>query len=72
MVSRVAGVLTALLSALGIGGGIGIGLFLGAGAALAKAGPVGILLAYILVGALLWTVMISLGSSATLLSAVLN
>ncbi|GAA5984888.1 hypothetical protein JCM5350_002598 [Sporobolomyces pararoseus] len=52
---------------IGIGGGIGTGLFIGTGAALAKAGPAGLLLAYCVVGAILWCVMESIGELATLL-----
>jgi hypothetical protein len=53
---------------IGFGGGIGTGLFIGTGSALAKAGPAGLLLAYIIVGAILWCVMESLGELATLVS----
>ncbi|EPQ25903.1 uncharacterized protein PFL1_06576 [Pseudozyma flocculosa PF-1] len=42
---------------IGIGGGIGTGLFVGAGYALANAGPVGVLLAFTLVGSVLVPVM---------------
>ncbi|GAA6060668.1 hypothetical protein JCM10212_001224 [Sporobolomyces blumeae] len=52
---------------IGIGGGIGTGLFIGTGAALAKAGPLGLLLAFCVVGAILWCVMESIGELATLL-----
>ncbi|RSH92088.1 hypothetical protein EHS25_008500 [Saitozyma podzolica] len=52
---------------IGFGGGIGTGLFIGTGSALAKAGPAGLLLAYIIVGAILWCVMESLGELATLI-----
>ncbi|GAA5838134.1 hypothetical protein JCM5353_001508 [Sporobolomyces roseus] len=52
---------------IGIGGGIGTGLFIGTGAALANAGPAGLLLAYCFVGAILWCVMESIGELATLL-----
>ncbi|TGO57989.1 hypothetical protein BOTNAR_0190g00110 [Botryotinia narcissicola] len=48
------------------GGGIGTGLFIGTGAALANAGPLGLLLAYSVVGLLLWCVMESIGELATL------
>jgi hypothetical protein len=53
---------------IGFGGGIGTGLFIGTGSALAKAGPAGLLLAYIIVGAILWCVMESLGELTTLVS----
>lgn len=52
---------------IGFGGGIGTGLFIGTGAALAKAGPLGLLLAYIIVGGILWCVMESIGELATLI-----
>ncbi|KAK8847706.1 hypothetical protein IAR55_005565 [Kwoniella newhampshirensis] len=52
---------------IGFGGGIGTGLFIGTGAALAKAGPAGLLLAYVVVGAILWCVMEGLGEMATLI-----
>jgi amino acid permease len=53
---------------IGFGGGIGTGLFIGTGSALAKAGPAGLLLAYIIVGGVLWCVMECLGELATLVS----
>ncbi|GAA5945966.1 hypothetical protein JCM10213_006207 [Rhodosporidiobolus nylandii] len=52
---------------IGFSGGIGTGLFIGAGAAYAKAGPAGLLLAYIVVGAILWCVMQSISELATLI-----
>lgn len=51
---------------IGFGGGIGTGLFIGTGAALAKAGPLGLLLAFTIVGGILWCVMESIGELATL------
>ncbi|KAI9640200.1 hypothetical protein NHQ30_011437 [Ciborinia camelliae] len=51
---------------IGFGGGIGTGLFIGTGAALANAGPLGLLLAYSVVGLILWCVMESIGELATL------
>ncbi|RKF58095.1 Proline-specific permease [Erysiphe neolycopersici] len=51
---------------IGFGGGIGTGLFIGTGSALATSGPAGLLLAYIIVGGLLWCVMESIGEMATL------
>ncbi|RDW90970.1 hypothetical protein BP5796_02135 [Coleophoma crateriformis] len=51
---------------IGFGGGIGTGLFIGTGAALAKAGPLGLLLAFMIVGGILWCVMESIGELATL------
>ncbi|CEJ60079.1 Proline-specific permease [Penicillium brasilianum] len=52
---------------IGFCSGIGTGLFIGTGAAYAKAGPAGLLLAYIIVGAVLWCVMQSIAELATLL-----
>ncbi|GAA5865126.1 hypothetical protein JCM8547_007721 [Rhodosporidiobolus lusitaniae] len=52
---------------IGFSGGIGTGLFIGAGAAYAKAGPAGLLLAYCVVGAILWCVMQSISELATLI-----
>jgi amino acid permease len=51
---------------MGFCSGIGTGLFIGTGAAYAKAGPAGLLLAYIVVGSVLWCVMQSIGELATL------
>ncbi|EPE32794.1 hypothetical protein GLAREA_07928 [Glarea lozoyensis ATCC 20868] len=51
---------------IGFGGGIGTGLFIGTGAALANAGPLGLLLAFCIVGVVLWCVMESIGELATL------
>lgn len=53
---------------IGFGGGIGTGLFIGTGSALASAGPAGLLLAYVVVGAILWCVMECLGEMATYVS----
>jgi amino acid permease len=53
---------------IGFGGGIGTGLFIGTGSALAKAGPAGLLIAYIVVGAILWCIMECLGEMATYVS----
>ncbi|KAB8068757.1 amino acid permease/ SLC12A domain-containing protein [Aspergillus leporis] len=52
---------------IGFCSGIGTGLFVGTGAAYAKAGPAGLLLAYIVVGLVLWCVMQSIAELATLL-----
>lgn len=49
------------LTMISIGGAIGTGLFLGSGAAIHTAGPGGALLAYALVGAMVFFVMTSLG-----------
>jgi amino acid permease len=51
---------------MGFCSGIGTGLFIGTGAAYAKAGPAGLLLAYLVVGSVLWCVMQSIGELATL------
>lgn len=53
---------------IGFCSGIGTGLFIGSGAAYAKAGPAGLLLAYSLVGVVLWCVMQSISELATLVS----
>lgn len=45
--------------------GIGTGLFIGTGAAYAKAGPAGLLIAYCIVGLVLWCVMQSIAELAT-------
>lgn len=50
---------------IGFCSGIGTGLFVGTGAAYAKAGPAGLLLAYIIVGMVLWCVMQSIAELAT-------
>ncbi|OCA91850.1 amino acid permease [Pseudobacillus wudalianchiensis] len=52
------------LTMISIGGSIGTGLFLSSGAAIHTAGPGGALLAYILVGAMVYFVMTSLGEMA--------
>lgn len=48
-----------------IGGTIGTGLFIGSGTAVADAGPVGALIAYIFVGTIVYSVMSSLAEMAT-------
>ncbi|KAA8647555.1 hypothetical protein EYZ11_007008 [Aspergillus tanneri] len=53
------------LQMIAIGGTIGTGLFIGSGTAIAKAGPVGALIAYLFVGSIVFSVMISLGEVAT-------
>jgi amino acid permease len=53
---------------IGFCSGIGTGLFIGTGSAYATAGPAGLLLAYIVVGAVLWAVMQSIAELATLVS----
>ncbi|KAH8664665.1 amino acid permease/ SLC12A domain-containing protein [Xylariales sp. PMI_506] len=52
---------------IGITSGIGTGLFIGSGAAYAKAGPAGLLLAFVLVGLVLWCVMQSIAELATVI-----
>lgn len=47
------------------GGTIGTGLFIGSGTAIANAGPAGALIAYLFVGSLVYSVMVSLGEVAT-------
>ncbi|KAJ6014213.1 hypothetical protein N7540_008804 [Penicillium herquei] len=55
------------LAMIAIGGTIGTGLFIGSGTAIADAGPVGALIAYIFVGSIVYSVMVSLGEIATFL-----
>lgn len=50
---------------IGFCSGIGTGLFIGTGAAYANAGPAGLLLAYTIVGSVLWCVMQSIAELAT-------
>lgn len=52
---------------LSIGGAVGTGLFIGAGSALATAGPASCLLAYLFIGTIMYSVMVSLGEMATYL-----
>ncbi|KAF8649785.1 hypothetical protein AX16_005551 [Volvariella volvacea WC 439] len=49
------------IAMISIGGVIGVGLFLGTAGALRNGGPLGLLLGYITMGTICWTVMISLG-----------
>ncbi|KAF4998664.1 hypothetical protein FGRMN_2990 [Fusarium graminum] len=51
---------------IGLCSGIGTGLFIGTGSAYATAGPAGLLLAYTVVGSVLWCVMQSISELATL------
>ncbi|KAI9734045.1 MAG: hypothetical protein M1818_006983 [Claussenomyces sp. TS43310] len=53
------------LQMIAIGGTIGTGLFIGSGGAIAKSGPAGALIAYIFVGTIVYSVMVSLGEMAT-------
>ncbi|KAF1848656.1 histidine permease [Cucurbitaria berberidis CBS 394.84] len=55
------------LQFVAIGGTVGTGIFIASGGSLAKAGPAGLLLAYIFVGTLVYSVMLSLGEMATYL-----
>ncbi|WAH37616.1 amino acid permease [Alicyclobacillus dauci] len=53
------------LSMIAIGGAIGTGLFVASGSSISTAGPGGALLAYIIVGAMVYFVMTGLGEMAT-------
>ncbi len=53
------------LNMIAIGGSIGTGLFLASGATIASAGPGGALLAYCLIGVMIYFLMTSLGELAT-------
>ncbi|NNG81906.1 amino acid permease [Acinetobacter sp. ANC 5378] len=53
------------LNMIAIGGSIGTGLFLASGATIANAGPGGALLAYALIGLMIYFLMTSLGELAT-------
>ena len=53
------------LNMIAIGGSIGTGLFLASGATIASAGPGGALLAYCLIGLMIYFLMTSLGELAT-------
>ncbi|CAG9944026.1 unnamed protein product [Clonostachys rosea f. rosea IK726] len=55
------------LQFIAIGGAIGTGLFLGTGSALAKAGPVSLLIAFIFIGSVVYSVMVALGEMAAYL-----
>ncbi|KAJ5937273.1 Arginine permease CAN1 [Penicillium verhagenii] len=55
------------LQMIAIGGTIGTGLFISSGEALAHAGPIGALIAYIFIGSIVFSVMTSLGEIATYL-----
>jgi amino acid permease len=54
---------------IGFCSGIGTGLFIGTGSAYANAGPAGLLLAYIIVGSVLWCVMQSVAELATVVGS---
>ncbi|PCH39052.1 amino acid permease [Wolfiporia cocos MD-104 SS10] len=55
------------ISMISIGGVIGTGLFVGTATSLTQGGPVGLLLGYLLVGSLCYSVMVCLGEMAALL-----
>lgn len=55
------------LNMIAIGGAIGTGLFVASGATISQAGPGGALLAYALIGIMVWLVMQSLGEMAAYL-----
>ncbi|ODN72883.1 hypothetical protein L202_08306 [Cryptococcus amylolentus CBS 6039] len=57
---------------IGFGGGIGVGVYVASGAALATAGPAGLLLAYALMGTVSWALMQSVGEITTLLPSAGN
>jgi len=52
------------LTMIALGGAIGTGLFVASGASIAQAGPGGALLAYVLIGAMVYCLMTSLGELA--------
>jgi amino acid transporter len=54
------------ISMIAIGGTIGTGLFVGSGAALSAGGPVGLLLGYVIMGSVVYSMMIALGEMATM------
>lgn len=54
------------VSMIAIGGTIGTGLFLGSGEALHQGGPVGILLGYLIMGAVVYSMMVALGEMVTM------
>jgi amino acid transporter len=51
---------------IAFGGSIGTGLFLASGKALANGGPASVLLAYMIVGVMVWCTMQALGEMAVL------
>ncbi|KAF9949317.1 hypothetical protein BGZ65_007414 [Modicella reniformis] len=55
------------LSMISIAGTIGTGLFLASGASIAQAGPLGALIAYVMIGTMVYFMMTSLGEMATLI-----
>ncbi|KAF9082523.1 hypothetical protein BGX23_012382 [Mortierella sp. AD031] len=55
------------LSMISIAGTIGTGLFLASGSSISQAGPLGALIAYIMIGSMVFFMMTSLGEMATLI-----
>jgi len=51
---------------IAIGGTIGTGLFVGSGAALSNGGPVGLLLGYLIMGTVVYSMVVALGEMTTL------
>jgi len=51
---------------IAIGGTIGTGLFLGSGAALHAGGPVGLILGYVIMGTVMYSMIVALGEMTTL------
>jgi amino acid permease len=60
------------VSMIAIAGTIGTGLFLGSGGALAKGGPVGAVLGYLIVGGLVGAMMYSLGEVCICIALLCN
>ena len=56
------------LNMIAIGGSIGTGLFFASGSAVSTAGPGGAILAYLIMGILVYFLMTSLGEMATLIT----
>jgi len=57
---------------IAIGGIIGTGLFVGSGAALVRAGPLSILLAYSIVGTVVYSLMLAIGEVGSLFFPEIN
>ena len=55
------------LSMISIAGTIGTGLFLASGSSISQAGPLGALIAYTMIGSMVFFMMTSLGEMATLI-----
>lgn len=55
------------LTMISIGGAIGTGLFVASGATISQAGPGGALVAYVVIGVMVWLIMQSLGEMAAYL-----